>query len=160
MPYYPNQETIKIRKDRSPEVKKQLYAPGKFTQSNDEIAYEVMRRTSGNEYKLWDYLNRNAPDFILDLSPAHIQNVTGINKKNLKSREWKKLIDLGYIFEIQPKQYIFFSEGAFPNDTLEQFKQRKFVQQGNTYEVITQFINDISDQQYELLEYYERITNV
>lgn len=52
MPYYPNQETVKIRKDRSLEVKKQLYAPGKFTQSNDEIAYEVMRRTSGNEYKL------------------------------------------------------------------------------------------------------------
>lgn len=97
MPKFANQRIVTIgeRENRIPYAK---------------ISIEAMRKASellsGEEFRLWCYLDSNADGHSWDLSPAMMAKEWAI-KKSTYYDGWKRLLELGYLEEQGGNSFVF-----------------------------------------------------
>lgn len=115
-PSIPNQKTITIKKEKSDGSNdEQMY--NKFNLYALQIA---MKELSGEKFKMWCYLNKNAPDYYMYLSKVDAVNNWGIGSDSTYQRAIKELIEKGYLQETKQKdRYIFYE---LPNNLKEKYK--------------------------------------
>lgn len=100
---YPNQKVVVI--EPFVQIKGQLYFRLQI-----EAVEKAMRDLTGNEFKLYIYLAKNADNYKFALSPKHISEATGIGLRSCHDAI-KTLIEKNYLYVITGNLYGFSREG-------------------------------------------------
>lgn len=108
MATYANQKRIHIHKSRPLQGQQFLQV------TLDGVTFAARNCTHGG-LKLWLYLASNADGYCMDLSPAHVESITGISRATY-NRAVQELIALGCLVERGSNTYDFYTLPPTPTN--------------------------------------------